>query len=185
MSPSCPPSVPFLLLFTVNMGAAGVYTGKEKREQNERSSCFSLRSRLKILLLFARYPSRLLRVLFSALSFSLPLFHFVPSSSLFLDLRSTRFTSLAVQSTPSVPRLHPNHRSLAINKKRKKKEKITRTARARARRGCLGCRIIRNGPLGSSAKEEADIAQTFSISRGSLLKSDFNSVLSSFQLHFS
>lgn len=105
--PLPPPSVFrffFLLLFTVNMGAAGVCMGKEKREQNERSSCSaSLSDRakntppLRALSLPSSRP--LLR------SFSLPL----STRSFLLAFSGSplhTLTSLAVQSTPSVPRMH-------------------------------------------------------------------------------
>lgn len=79
-----------------------------------------------------RYPSRL-PALFSLPDLSPFLFRPVPSSSLFLDLRSTRLPRSWYQSTLSVPRLHQTVASLAINKKKeRKKEKITRAARARA-----------------------------------------------------
>jgi len=82
---------------------------------------FSLRSGLKILLLFARYPSRLLSPHLSFRSFSLSL----PLRSFLLAFSGSPFhalTSLAVQSTPSVPRLHQTV-ALAINKKKKRKKK--------------------------------------------------------------
>lgn len=108
----------FLLLFTVNMGAAGVCMGKEKREQNERSSCSaSLSDRAK-----NTPPLRALSLPSSSSprSFSLPL---STRSFLLAFSRSPlhTLTSLAVDSLCSSHA--PNRRSLAINKKRKKKRK--------------------------------------------------------------
>lgn len=132
LSPITPPFVSFLLLFTVNMGAAGVYTGKEKREQNELvlrllSPVRAKNTPLRALPRPSSHP-------FSPRSLSLSpfLFRLVPSSSLFLDLRSTRLPRS--QSSRLPPPVSLACTKLAINKKRKKKENTNENGvRARVR----------------------------------------------------
>lgn len=115
-------SVSFSFCFSPSIWVQPVYVWEKRNGSKTRGARARLLSRtgLKILLLFARYPSHL-PVLFSTL------FH--PSS--FASFLSPRFfwisaphAYLARSPVDSLCSSHaPNRRSLAINKKRKKKRK--------------------------------------------------------------
>lgn len=83
-----PPAVPFLLLFTVNMSASRCVYGKRETgaKREEARSCSASLSPVQA----KNTPLRALPLRSLLRAPSPFLFHFVPSSSLFLDLRSTR-----------------------------------------------------------------------------------------------